>query len=254
MLQTKDVRWFGRLANERGPLRRVAGLVNKMLLSNLGVKVISSDSFMVTPHWVHQLVYFHRLFKLIESVPGDIVECGVAWGMSLCQLAILVTESTVKRYIWGFDSFEGLPALSKEDLASSKPVYKGGSKGKLVVTEETVLRNLRSSGLDEHFIKEHITLVKGWFSETLPKYRGSSIAFLHLDPDLYESYKTALENLWPKVSVGGIASIDSYQNIEIQPGCRKAVDDYFSQRRDVMLLKDSLQERYYAVKVDEQRH
>ncbi len=250
MLQIEKKHWFWRLAEETGSLRGVAGWVNKMLLPTLGVKVVTSNSFVVTPHWINQLLYFQRLFNLIESVPGDIVECGVAWGMSLNQLAILVTESTVRRHIWGFDSWEGLPALTKEDLASSKPVYKSGSKGKLVISKETALHNLRSSGVDEHFIKDHITLVKGWFSETLPKYRGSSIAFLHLDPDLYESYKTALENLWPEVSVGGITSIDGYHQTENVPGCKKAVDEYFSQRRDVMMHKDSILGRYYAVKVD----
>ena len=248
MLQPVEKHWFRRLAHETGPLRGVAGLANKMLLSKLGVKTVRSDSFIVTLHWIKQLLYFQRLFKSIENVPGDIVECGVAWGVSLCQIAILVTESTVKRHIWGFDSWEGLPTLSKEDLASLKPLYKS-SKGKLVVTEETVLRNFRSIGLDEHFVNDQITLVKGWFSETLPKYRGSSIAFLHLDPDLYESYKTALENLWPKVSVGGIVSIDAYQAADLLPGCRKAVDEYFSQRRDAMIHKDSLLDRYYAVKI-----
>ncbi len=249
MLQTEEKHWFWRLANETGPLWGVASFVNKMLMSSLGVKVISSDSFKVTPPWINQLLYFKRLFNLIESVPGDIVECGVGWGMSLCQLATLVTEGTARRHIWGFDSFEGLPAISKKDLASSKPMYKVGSKGFLAFNEETTLRNLKIIGLDQHFIKEHITLAKGWFSETLPKYRGSSIAFLHLDPDLYESYKTSLENLWPKVSVGGIASIDAYQGTEGLPGCRKAVDEYFSQRQDVTLLKDSLLDRYYAIKV-----
>lgn len=250
MLQIKKKHWFRRLADEMGLLRGVASLVNKMLLSKLGVKVVSSNSFMVTPYWIKQLLYFRRLFNLIETVPGDIVDCGVAWGMNLCQLAILVTEGTVKRHIWGFDSFEGLPPPTKEDLASSKPHYKDSSKGKLVVTEETVLRNLRSIGFDERFIDDQITLVKGWFSDTLPKYRGSSIAFLHLDPDLYESYKTALENLWPKVSIGGIASFDDYHAIELLPGCKKAVDDYFSQRRDAMIHKDSRLGMYYAVKVD----
>lgn len=249
MLQPVEKHWFRRLAHETGPLRGVAGLANKMLLSKLGVKAVRSDSFMVTLHWIKQLLYFQRLFKSTENVPGDIVECGVAWGVSLCQLAILVTESTVKRHIWGFDSWEGLPAQNKEDLASSQPLYKNDSKGKLVISKETVWRNLRNSGLNEYFINDQITLVKGWFSDTLPKYRGSSIAFLHLDPDLYQSYKTALENLWPKVSVGGIASIDAYQYTEQLPGCRKAVDEYFSQRRDAMMHKDSLLDRYYIVKV-----
>ena len=183
---------------------------------------------------------------MIQNVEGDIVECGVWFGYGLFSLAVLVEGSGVRRHIWGFDSFQGLPAPKKEDLASPKAIAK---KGALVAKEETVLRNLKNFGLDEQFINDQVTLVKGWFSETLPKHRGSSIAFLHLDPDLYESYKTALENLWPEVSVGGIVTLDAYGDTDLFPGAKKAVDEYFSQHRDVIIHRDALFNKYYAVKL-----
>lgn len=251
MQQTNEWHWFRRLAGEAGSLRKISDLVNnKILVNKLGVKVVRSDSFMVTPHWVYQLLYFSRLFNLIENVKGDVVECGVAWGASLCQIIALTMEGTTKRHIWGFDSFEGLPALSKEDLDCETPMYKN-SKGKLVVKEDITLRNLRNFGLDEDFIKNHVTLVKGWFSETLPKYNGSPIAFLHLDPDLYESYKTALGSLWSKMSVGGIVSVDAYQATNILPGCKKAVDEFIAEHEDAIIKRSShypMIDRYYIVK------
>ena len=51
---------------------------------------------------------------------------------------------------------------------------------------------------------------------------------------MYESTIQALENLYPKLSVGGYAIIDDYGAV---PGCRSATDD-FRQRHGV---KDPLQ-------------
>ena len=99
-------------------------------------------------------------------------------------------------------------------------------------------------------MKNNITLVKGLFSETLPKYSGPHIALLHIDADLYDSYKDALRYLWPKVSIGGIAAFDEYQMCEEWPGARQAVDEFFGQLAPgrARLCHDVLYDRYYAVK------
>ena len=87
-------------------------------------------------------------------------------------------------------------------------------------SETGVLSNLKRAGFNKNDIKYQVTLVKGWFSDTMPKYDGS-IALLHIDCDLYESTKCVLENLWPKVTVEGIATFDEYQYEEIWPSEKK---------------------------------
>jgi hypothetical protein len=42
---------------------------------------------------------------------------------------------------------------------------------------------------------------------------------------MYESTKIALDELYPKVSVGGYVIVDDYGNV---PGCKRAVDEYRS--------------------------
>jgi hypothetical protein len=55
------------------------------------------------------------------------------------------------------------------------------------------------------------------------------VAFVHLDSDWYESTMTALQRIWPHVSVGGVVVIDDY---DAWSGCRRAVDEYFADRDD----------------------
>ena len=113
-----------------------------------------------------------------------------------------------------------------------------------------VLRNLSRYAFDDDSQKDMVTLVKGYFHQTLQRYAGPQIALLHIDADLYHSYKVILETLWPQVAVGGIVAFDEYQEPENWPGARKAVDEFLeSHKDDMMMYRDSPFDRYYAVKV-----
>ena len=59
--------------------------------------------------------------------------------------------------------------------------------------------------------------------DTLPAAPFEKLAVMRLDGDMYESTMDALINLYPKLSIGGYAIIDDYNDIA---ACRKAVDDY----------------------------
>ena len=222
-------------------------LLNKILISSVGMKVVSADSIAITKGTIGHLLYFGRLVNSLKNVQGDIVECGVSSGTSFAVLCILVGYSGIRRHIWGFDSFEGLPAPSNEDLSGPKSIAK---KGLYSASPEMVISTARACGVEEYIINNQITLVKGPFSQTLSKYSGSSIALLHIDADLYDSYKVSLENLWPKIAVGGIAAFDEYEEPVIWPGARKAVDEYFSQKAEcVKMYRDPIFSKYYTVKL-----
>ena len=76
-------------------------------------------------------------------------------------------------------------------------------------------------------ILETSHLIKGRFKETLPHTDLGKIAVLHIDGDWYESVKVCLEQLYDRVSSGGIIQIDDYGHWE---GARKAVDEFFDNR------------------------
>lgn len=229
-------------------MRKIAQLLNKVTIRALGLQISSVRTAAIHKEWFDRLLYFQSFFNLLENVDGDVVECGVASGHGLAMLASLVRSGGISRHIYGFDAWSGLPAPSKEDLASTTSIARKGLFEE--TSPERVFATLRWYGFDDSEVSKHVTLVKGLFSKTLPNYEGRNIALLHIDADIYNSYKDALQTLWPKLSVNGIVAFDEYHEPESWPGARKAVDEFFSELPpgSVKLEKYTPYNRYYAVK------
>jgi hypothetical protein len=181
---------------------------------------------------------FFTDYVLDGHIQGALVECGVAAGAQVGAMQDRNLRHAEKRWIYGFDSFEGIPLASAEDdqqpgIPGPKPFIPYKDKREL----------LKSSGITVH-AKEHvqhllnvwfpgkwdnIVLVKGWFQDTLPLYasvlkRLGGIALLRLDGDLYESTKVSLEQLFPLVNEGGMLIVDDWE----LTGCRLACEEYFA--------------------------
>lgn len=150
------------------------------------------------------------------DIPGDIVECGTAFGGSAALMGLTLQEARVDRRLWVCDTFEGLPAPTEEDPSEAQQ-YTGQFKGELAEVKQM----FKQLGI------KHCQFVKGLFQDTLPCLQVKKIAVLHLDGDWYASTKCGLENLYDKVSPGGIIQIDDYGH---WAGCRKAVDEFFDNR------------------------
>jgi Macrocin-O-methyltransferase (TylF) len=174
---------------------------------------------LVTEEWFSQVGYFSRLLERVRNIEGDVVECGVASGRSLAIIASLVRSSGTERRIWGFDSWRGLPSLSSEDAGS----VDGEGAFSSATVDEVRLR-LELFGFDS---MEGITLVEGDITQTLATAAIDRIAFLHLDVDIYESYRSGLTILWPKVASGGIVALDEYAD-PAWPGATQAVDEFMA--------------------------
>lgn len=194
---------------------------------------------------VAKFLYFKRIFDQVKHLNGDVVECGVGPGHSLLMWAILLKDEMKRRKLWGFDSFEGFPEPSVYDRSERKV-----QRGEWKATVGEVMETLRHAQVDVDFTVSQLTLVKGWFQESLPKYRGNPIVLLHLDIDLYKSYRVALENLYPKVVPGGAILFDEYmgsrENVE-WPGAQKAIDEYLGEK-EVFIQRDPVTGKYYLIK------
>ena len=73
----------------------------------------------------------------------------------------------------------------------------------------------------------------------------AGISILRLDTDWYESTRHELVHLYPRLSPGGVLMIDDYGHWK---GSRKAVDDYFAQQAEPILLNRVDYSRRIAVK------
>lgn len=150
---------------------------------------------------------------------ADFVETGIyRGGTAILAINTLLKYDSCDRHFWGFDSFEGLPAIVDEDRAGKLAV---GVKGEFSASEAEFYKNLRHFSADTKPDMLHIT--KGFFIDTLPKTYLKRIAFLRLDGDIYSSTWDALMYLYPKVIPGGYVYIDDYYSFN---GCKKAVDNY----------------------------
>lgn len=216
-----------------------------------------ATDFSVPVGWMRQFKYFAELFGKIHGLPGDVVECGLGKGSTFSMLAYLIgAESDRTRKLWGFDSFEGWPQPTKWDKSPRNP-----RKGEWKVDQEMITNRLRESGIYDQFPDLDVRTVKGFFSKSLPHFPARSIAFLHIDADLYAGYRDALTFLYPKVVPGGIVAFDEYKEfpkdhggasygggtIEKWPGATKAVDDYFAKRSEIIQYHPETK-KYYVVK------
>lgn len=160
----------------------------------------------------------YELFKKIINVKGSIVECGVFRGsglMSWAKFSAILEPVNLTRRIYGFDSFEGFPALSGHDLKSLGQNIQQGDLYANSYDELTDLINIYDSDrFLGHVDKVH--LIKGDANQTIPQFVIDNphvlISLLFLDFDLYEPTCTAIEHLYPRVPRGGIIAFDELDN------------------------------------------
>lgn len=163
------------------------------------------------------ITYFlerYEIYKLVQNVPGNIIECGVAGGfglMAFAHFASIFEPYHYVRKIIGFDTFEGFPGLSQQDKSSkAEHMKKGGLDhgGYEVLLEAIKLYDAnRAIG---HLPK--VELVKGDICETLPEYLEKNpslvVGMLYLDMDLYKPTGDTLRLLYDRIPKGGIIAFD----------------------------------------------
>jgi hypothetical protein len=195
-----------------------------------------------TAHSVGRFRYQCRLLDLVCEIPGDVVECGVGKGRSLLLWAHGLQEGPARR-LWAFDSFAGFPEPGPEDDSPRRA--RKGEWAKATVS--SIQQLLLAAGLHTEWVRANVTLVPGYFEDSLHKYTGDRIALLHIDADLYKSYQDVFEQLGPRVAPGGIIAVDEYMNTWEHfpfPGARKAIDEFIA-RTGAVLHRDEQFGKYY---------
>ncbi len=193
-----------------------------------------------------------RLYSLYEcvlacekhNIPGDYVECGVWKGGAVGLMALAnLRYGKGRRQLHLFDTFAGIPEPDGEvdgrraveearqlgvaalgRLTPNPQLYDNMGRGVGTIESNRHLLE-RIIGYDKAFVHYH----QGLFQETLPMVAATidSVAILRLDGDWYASTKVCLHFLYDKVVPGGFVIIDDYGAYE---GCRKAVDEFLTER------------------------
>lgn len=187
---------------------------------------------LIQPYTMLSEARLYSLFTIIkkicvENIPGNFVECGVAAGGSTALVAAVIKRYTQQpRWVYAFDSFDGMPAPTEKDKSNGIPAeVTGWGTGTCAAPEASVKEICNKLG-----VGDIVQLVKGYFEDTLPKLRDKvgMIALLHMDGDWYESTKTIISNLYDRISNDGFVQVDDYGFWE---GCRQALHEFETERQ-----------------------
>lgn len=218
-------------------------------------KIAAVNSMWTHYHSIEPLYTMYKNLQYIveHKIPGDIVECGV-WRGGMMQLTALTLKhlGDESRKLYLYDTYDGMPEPEQRDLSvdggSAHAAWqqhksqgeKWGFGGQLEEVRERIL----ATGYPE----QQCVFVKGMVENTIPDHSpASDIAILRLDTDLYSSTRHELEQLYPKLSQGGVLIVDDYGYFQ---GAREATDEYFSKHNSRILLTRINMSVHQAIKLD----
>ena len=177
------------------------------------------------------LLQFIRAFLQGNQMEqGYYLEFGVFNGQSIIE-TYGILRGTISR-IFGFDSFEGLPALSEIDQAGLEltPSFSKGNFKSLPIQTVKDLITASCTNLPP----DSLVLTKGFYEQSLAKFdkkifegKGDCLV-IHIDCDLYSSSKDVFDFIESVVVDGTWILLDDYWFYRGSPkhGQRRAFDEF----------------------------
>ncbi len=174
----------------------------------------------------------HALQELRRHEPaeamGDYLEFGVSRGTSMtCAYRVLREEASSNARLIGFDSFEGMPPEASGE---------GWRPGEFRSTLAATRRYLAAREVD----LDRVTLVKGWFRDTLTPETRSRLALgkaslILIDCDIYTASKEALAFCEPHIRGRAVMIFDDW-GLETKLrsiGQKEAFEEFLANHPDI---------------------
>jgi hypothetical protein len=163
-----------------------------------------------------------------EGELGDYVEFGVSRGTSMAMTYRALNDAGMAgTRLIGFDSFEGMP----EEAATQ-----GWEPGEFHSTLPATRRYLVAQGVD----LSRITLVKGWFKDTLTprtrsEYKMTKASIVMIDCDIYSASKEALAFSEPLIASHAVLIFDDWGPMEDAGmiGQKEALEEFLREHPDL---------------------
>ncbi|MEW6495990.1 MAG: CmcI family methyltransferase [Cyanobacteriota bacterium] len=228
----EELRYFPNNAEAQNLLNQLLTQYPQFILSTIEDAEFQELLQVIRPYTMLSEARLYSLFSVAkrictENIPGNFIECGVAGGGSTALMAAVIKRYTRQpRWLYAFDSFEGMPTPTQQDTCNGIPAdATGWGTGTCAAPEASVREICLKLG-----VSDIVRTVKGYFQDTLPEMRDfvGMIALLHMDGDWYESTKAILHNLYDRVVNEGFIQVDDYGHWE---GCRQAVHEFETQRQ-----------------------
>lgn len=158
----------------------------------------------------------YEFYKQTLGVAGHIAEVGVhkGFGSILFGKLIHLFESHSLTMVHGFDWFRGIEP--ETDSALQIP---GGD-----ASDESMLRELIGLQNLDGTIKIHNLDVRTDLPKFFEEHPHLRFRLVFLDSGTYSVTKSSIEELWPRLNVGGVMIFDQY-NSEVAPGETLAIHE-----------------------------
>jgi Macrocin-O-methyltransferase (TylF) len=183
-----------------------------------------------------RLLALYEIFKRTTHVKGSIVECGVNHGfgiMSWAKFSAILEPVNLMRRIYGFDTFDGFPAIGEKDRAATSQHVKAGDLKANSFDELNELVDIYDSTRFLGHVSK-VKLIKGDATKTIPQFVVEHphvlVSLLFLDFDIYEPTKVALETFLPRMPSGAIIAFDELDN-PLWPGETLAMLETHAKRK-----------------------
>ncbi len=156
----------------------------------------------------------------LEGIAGDFAELGVWKGNSAAILADFAAQSDRRLFL--FDTFSG---FDRRDTQSTNPKLEA-------YFADTSLDFVRATVGHP----ETTTYVTGFFPDTITdEVRQRTFALVHIDFDLYEPMKAALEFFYPRMPRGGMMILHDYSSGS-WPGATRAITEFYQVHDELISL------------------
>lgn len=188
-----------------------------------------------------------ELIRMVQDVPGDIVDAGAYKGTSTIQFGHLLQtyQPNSRSKVVSFDTFEAVFPRVRQDEKKSAEEH-------MQTYDVNAYDNLVAA-LDGLELEARVELVRGDITETLPAYLGANpgfrISLLHCDLDVYPATLSTLQAAWGRLVLGGICVFDEYAVANW--GESDAVDEFFKSLDnppELKILSSSATPTAYCVK------
>jgi O-methyltransferase len=223
-------------------LTRLVNLVSPKLpdaasawLERTRLRAVVGSGERLVPEDRLEAMYGRALTSLVErggpESIGDYLEFGVYTGTSLlCMDRATKAVGLDEMRLFGFDSFQGLPAAADDEPGRWRAGYMRSNR-------DYVLSRLAENDVE----MERVSLIQGWFDETLDENlirdcRLTKASVVLIDCDLYSSAKTALTFVAPLIRDRAFIFFDDWNTSGLAEqglGESKAFEEFLAANPDL---------------------
>lgn len=187
-----------------------------------------------------KFIAHYEAYKMINHIPGAVIECGVFKGTSFVRFAMFreLLGNYFSHKLIAFDVFsDDYPDTQFAEDKAYRDHWISTAGPSSISTEQL------TQVLEDKQVK-NFELIAGDVCKTMPAYvkqhPGLKVALLNVDIDFVEPTVCVLESLWDRVMPGGIVLLDNYAG-EDQAGNSLHGDthgvDQFFKDKDVLIQR-----------------